>query len=183
MATNLLPAAATQQDSTAAAASRTRDSLAVSSRLLDRLHPRALDLLARLLDGLSDELRGVAGIVSGTHSEDHWREMLRGERTLPLYDVARLATSDRPEARRAVDALLVALAGHRGLAVVARAPRLVEPLAVAASLAGASGPAVAAIIDGLRDGQLDEAERRALKPYTRQLREIVAQLDALDGAE
>jgi len=149
-------------DSTDTAASRIRDALAVSAGRVDREHPKALDLAAQALVALGDHLRGVAGMLRGTHSEDHWREMLRGERTYPLYDLSRLGTDPSREAQQAFVACLRVLAAQAGYQLVAGDPSSVVTSEAFAGLAETTGALQAAYSRATADGVVDDLEARVL---------------------
>lgn len=94
----------------------TRDNLALRSKKMHAAYPHALDLERDVLDAMRPELAGVGSVLNGTHDADYFRDMLLGNRqSLPLYDICRLALSDKPEAQAAIDALLHVLATACGL--------------------------------------------------------------------
>jgi hypothetical protein len=146
---------------------------------MDQDYPEALDLLARVLRPMANQLRGVAGELRGTHSDDAWREMLRGERTMPLADLARLASSPAREARAAALAALQQLAAPLGYQVT---PLEVRPIGVAeaaAAVAESTAPIVATTLRAVADGHIDDLERREI---LEQVTEAEAKLSALRGA-
>lgn len=157
-----------------------RDAIASRAQRLEVSFPRAVDLTARFLVALRGPLMGVASLVSGTHTPVHWREALRGERSMKVEDVCRLAVSERPEALRAVDTALEVLAEARGWALTPRLPRWLQPQEVAAQCAVVSAHAVAAIVRALQnDGKVDAMEAIALRPHALALREVLAAVDGL----
>lgn len=158
-----------QPASLRAEVSRVRDALASSSQRMDREYPEALDLLARALVAIGEPLRGAAGVLSGTHSDDAWREQLRGERVMPAYDLFRLVESDHPRAARAVDRLLAVLLDRRaarrqGLAPLTLAEAAARLSKDSARLSGETSDVLAAALRALADGratmlELDVIER------------------------
>lgn len=156
-----------------------RDRIALRSQRADVEFPRALDLEAQVLEAMHGELHGVAAALAGTHSADHFRERLRGERTFPLGDLCRLATDPTREARAATVAALTLLARAVGyaLAPVTAAPAsLVESAIGAATVAtGALGEVTRAVADGV----VDATEAALLRAKAGDLRRAAA---AFEGA-
>lgn len=180
MARKVAPAGVAEQGSLETDTDRVRDAIADRAQRLEARFPRAVDLAARFIVALRRPLVGVASVVAGTHAPEHWREALRGERSMKLEDVCRLAVSERPEALRAFDAGLEILAETRGKALVPRRPRWLEPQEVAAQCAVVSAHAVAAIVRALQnDGKVDAMEAIALRPHAIALREVLAAVDGL----
>lgn len=180
MARKVAPARAAIQGSLDTETDQIRDAIASRAQRLEARFPKAVDLTARLLAVLRGPLIGVASALAGTHAAEHWREALRGERSMKVDDLCRLFVSDRPEAGRAADAALDVLAEVRGKAPVPRRPRWLEPQEVAAQCAVVSAHAVAAIVRALQnDGKVDVMEAIALRPHATALREVLAAVDGL----
>jgi hypothetical protein len=136
-----------------------RDHIAQRAQRFEVRYPRAADLTAEVVAALREQLSGVASLLCGAKAEEHWREMLRGERALPLDDFCRLATDPTREARAAVLAALDVLEHAVGRAAVPISKphsSLVES-AIRASEAGQAAHAEAT--RALADGVLDAAER------------------------
>jgi hypothetical protein len=156
-----------------------RDRIALRSRRADVEFPRALDLEAQVLEALHGELHGVASALAGTHSGDHFRERLRGERSFPLGDLCRLATDPTREARAATVAALSILARAVGqsLMPVATQPGCVVESAIAA--AGIATDALGEVTRAVADGIVDAAEAGRLRTRAGELRRAAA---AFEGA-
>lgn len=151
----------------------TRDRLALRCAWDERHRPEALDVEAACLDAGSTELRGVMSLLApgGTDaSEVHYREAWRGERRLHLIDLCALRASHRPEARRALSAVLAMLAAPPD------APRSVA--SVGADVARHSGCLTAALITALEDGRIDPHEREAIRSALAKLQPAAADLAA-----
>jgi hypothetical protein len=156
-----------------------RDRIALRSRRADVQFPRALDLEAQVLEALHGELHGVASALSGTHSADHFRERLRGERSFPLGDLCRLATDPTREARAATVAALALLARAVGQSLQ---PMTAGPGSLVESAIGAAEIATTALGDVTRavaDGVVDPSEAASLRSRATELRRAAA---AFEGA-
>jgi hypothetical protein len=130
-----------------------RDHIAQRAQRFEVRYPRAADLTAQVIAALRAPLAGVASLLAGAKCEEHFREMLRGERALPLDDLCRLAVDPTREARAAVIAALDVLERAVGRVAVPLAPPtagLVDA-AIEASEAGqeAHAEATRAIADGI----------------------------------
>ncbi len=130
-----------------------------------------------MLEALQSQLRGVASALCGTHCPEHFREALRGERSLPLGDLCRLATEPTREARAAAIAALVVLAravGH----VVAPASVLPGTLVDSAiSAAGIATDALGEVTRAVADGIVDPAEAASLRARAAELRRAAASFE------
>lgn len=139
--------------------STTRDRLALRSPALDGQFPEALDVEAHLLDLMAPFLRGVVGILAGPENATHLREATRGERHPHFWLLGRLATSQRPEAGAALDALVDYLARCRGRVVVK--PHEVASDGLMAAVACSCkehGEAVSAVLRKAPEAALEVAE-------------------------
>lgn len=158
---------------------RVRDAIAGRAQRMDVRFPRACDLEAEVLVALQGPLRGVASLLSGTHCPEHWREMLRGERSMPAGDLYRLATEPTREAREAVTAALDVLERNIGRVAV---PILARPRGTLAGGAGEHAAAatelLAAIARALEDGKFDEAERSSVRAMVATARKTLAAVEA-----
>jgi hypothetical protein len=141
---------------------------------MDARFPRALDLEANVLVALAGPLRGVASSLAGTHCPEHWREMLRGERSMPAGDLYRLATEPSREAREAVRAALAILTA----AVEERGPAQGTLAGQAVATATAATGLLGMLTKALEDGHVDDDERaelrRAAVPLARSLAAVEA---------
>lgn len=157
-------------DSQPTATSLFRDRIALRCRQTDVQFPRALDLEADVLEALHRELYGVASALSGVHSPDNWRERLRGERSLPLGDLCRLATDPTREARAAVVAALGSLARAVGytLQALQAAPGSLVESAIAAANTATRG--LGDVTRAIADGQIDAQEAASLRSRATELR-------------
>jgi hypothetical protein len=179
MATNLRLSCVPEPDPHPTTADRIRDQVALRAQRLDARFPRAVDLEACVLDALQAELRGVASMLSGTHCPEHFREALRGERSMPLGDICRLATDPTREARAATVAALTLLARAvgQGLLPVATAPgSVVETAIMAAQIAT---EALGDVTRAVADGVVDPSEAASLRARAGELRGAAA---AFEGA-
>jgi hypothetical protein len=168
---NLRPVAARSEDPASAFADQVRDAIAARDQRMEERYPEAHDLEARVVAAMHAELHGCAASVAGVEAPEHLREALRGLRPLKLgRHLCRLVLSPRPEAGRAVDAVLAILAEARGYRL--------EPLEVATAgdvfaagveLMRESTDVSAALMEGLRDGRLDAAELERLKLEVREM--------------
>lgn len=61
-----------------------RDAIASRAQRMDERFPKACDLEAAVLVAMAGELRGAAAHLAGVQYPEHFREMLRGERTIDL---------------------------------------------------------------------------------------------------
>jgi hypothetical protein len=141
---------------------------------MDAQFPRAVDLEAAVLDALQGELRGVASQLSGTRCPEHFREALRGERSMPLGDLCRLATDPTREARAATVAALTLLARAVGQSLqpaVGHPGSLVESAITAATIAT---DALGEVTRAVADGQLDPSEAASLRSRAADLRRAAA---------
>ncbi len=155
-----------------------RDRLASRSVRVEERFPRAHDVEGQILEAMAPHLAGVASTLRGTHDAERFREMLRGERrSLPLYDITRLATSDRPEALAAVDALLDVLARARGKSVVPAAAPGASVLSAAADVQESESALVCGIVRAHADNDFSEAERAEALERLRRHRACVASLE------
>ena len=155
-----------------------RDRIATRSARVEERFPRAHDLEAQILGAMRPHLSGVASILSGTHDPERFREMLRGERrSLPLYDITRLATSDRPEAGAAMDALLDVLARARGKSVVPAAAPGASLLHALADVSESENALTGGIVRAMDDNVLDDIERADAIEKLRRLRACTAVLE------
>lgn len=125
---------------------------------MDAERPEVLDLEGELLDLLSDQLRGSAGLFADG-SPVHYREALRGERHLHLADLCRLARSRRPEAQRALAAVLGRLQAQLEETAGVSVDDLHELIA---GFAQQTADVTAAGTRALKDGRVDEDEDRRL---------------------
>lgn len=143
---------------------RVRDAIAVRAQRMDTRFPRACDLEAAALVAMAGELRGVASQLSGVHCPEHFREMLRGERTMPLGDVCRLAVEPAAEAKAAVRAGLTVIE----TALSSRAT--VGTLATsAARTANAATELLGQLARAQEDGVIDADEKATLRRTLTQL--------------
>ncbi len=160
-------------------AGRFRDAIALRCRRSDVEFPRACDLEAAVLEALHAELHGVASALSGIHTAENWRERLRGERTMPLADLCRLALDPTREGKAAAVAALSLLARAAGylLAPATALPgSLVESAITAASVAT---DALGDVTRAVSDGVVDPSEAASLRQRATELRHAAA---AFEGA-
>src|SRR5262245_3534267 len=78
-----------------------RERLAHAFPGMAKRFPAALDLTDRCLAAMVEEMEGLGEVLCEPQSPAKWRQALRGEKTMGLHTIARLALSGRPEARRA----------------------------------------------------------------------------------
>jgi hypothetical protein len=176
----LRPVVARTEDPENAFADHLRDRLASRDQRMEERYPEALDLEARVVAAMHQELHGCAAAVAGVESPEQFREVLRGLRSMRVgRHLCRLVRSPRPEAKRAVDALLRILAEERGYRI--------EPMgeATSASLAAAGGELVresgdvsAVLMEVLEDGRVDAAELERLKREVGEMDRAAAKLHA-----
>lgn len=179
MATQSRLACVPEPDPRPTTADRIRDAVALRSQRMDAQFPRAVDLEALVLDALQAELRGVASMLSGTRCPEHFREALRGERSMPLGDLCRLATDPTREAKAATVAALTLLARAVGQSLQ---PTAVHPGSLVESAITAAGIATDALGDVARavaDGVVDPSEAASLRSRAAELRRAAA---AFEGA-
>lgn len=160
-----------------ALASRFRDSIALRCRRSDVEFPQACDLEAEVLEALHAELHGVASALSGIHTPENWRERLRGERTLPLADLCRLALDPTREGRAAAVAalsLLARAAGYLLAPATAQPGGLVESAITAATIAT---DALGEVARAVSDGVVDATEAGELRKRAADLRHAAARLE------
>jgi hypothetical protein len=157
----------------------TRDNLAVRSKRVQERYPAALNLERDILDSARPELAGLGSVLCGTHDPDKFREMLRGKlQSLPLYDLARLALSERPEAGAFVDRVLEVLAAKRGkvLTPIVEAP--VSLSKTAGAVGAAAGQISAAVCSSLADGQVNEDEASRIDAEVAEAEKAIAEWKA-----
>lgn len=156
-----------------------RDRIAVRSRRADVEFPKALDLEARVLEALHGALHGVASALSGTHSADHFRERLRGERTFPLGDLCRLATEPTREARAATLGALeeIAHAINYSLTPISEERRSLVDQVIAANEAAVGAHAL--VTRAYADGALSTQEAAGICDAATQLRRLAAGLEGV----
>lgn len=164
------------QDPLPLPADRIRDRLAVRSSWLEGHHPEALDLEAELLALLANELAGVASLLGDTPTAEHTREALRGQRHAHLALLCRLASSGRPEAGRALDAILARLAEARGYRLEPVAPAAVTVGEALAQHAVAGGEITATVTRAVADGQVTDDEAADIEERVREQEEASARL-------
>jgi len=157
-----------------------RDRLAQRSQRIDARFPRALDLEAHVLASMYGHLHGSAALYSGTHCPEHWREMLRGQRSLHLADVCRLVSEPGAEGHAAARAPVTLLAGELGLAVSPADGRPVRGIGVeAAEVAQESAALAYEAAAAIEDDALDNSEVHILTERLGSVRKQVADVEAL----
>lgn len=156
-----------------------RDRIALRSRRADVEFPKALDLEARALEALHGALHGVASSLSGTDSPDVFRERLRGERSLPVAHVCRLATDPRREAKAATVALLDVIAQAIGYSI---APMSEERASLVDQVIAANEAAVTAhglVTKAVADGVVGADEAGVIKKAATELRRLAGGLESI----
>lgn len=91
-----------------------------------RAWSEALSLEAEIVADIKGAIHGEGTLHCGPRSEEAWSDVLDGKRRMLLGDICRLATSSRPKAGEAIDALLDLLAARRGKKLVPVAPSVVN---------------------------------------------------------
>lgn len=144
-----------------AALARTRDNLAARCAGADDRYPEALDDEARALVTASVHVLGTWTLLRGLHTEVVWREIRRGLRHLHVFDLFRLARSQRPEARVFVREYVRVLAEALGYDLTPRKAPTVALTEAAARLQKEAGEVTSATLRALTDGHvdLDELDR------------------------
>jgi hypothetical protein len=141
-----------------------RDAIAARSQRLDARCPKAVDLEARVVTILHRRLAGLATGTAGTHLPEHWRAMLRGERSIPMGDFCRLGRGPTREERDAFKAALAELAAAAGFRLEPLSVRAADGLEVAACVAESGGVAAAGLARAMDDGRIDPDEALHLEP-------------------
>jgi hypothetical protein len=144
--------------------------------------PKALDLEARVLEALHSALHGVASALSGTHTPDHFRERLRGERAFPIGDLCRLATDPTREARAATLGAVEEIAHSIGYSLT---PVTEERRSLCDQVIAANEAAVAAhslVTRAYADGELSVDEAARICDAATQLRRLAAGLESVSLA-
>jgi len=139
-------------------AERVRRNLADRRQGLEELCPEALDVAARALVALHRGVVGRQEALRGDRSGSYYRRQLRGEDTLPVEDLARLAI-DAPTAL--VPALAV-LAQRAGYALTPLTPMRINAAEAVASFAEQATHVVATHTRAQADGVIDESEEEKL---------------------
>jgi len=158
-------------------AALTRDQIAQRRAELEEHAPEAIDLAARVLARMHEELSGSLSALSGDRTPRYRRGQLGGEHSLPLEDLVLLA-------------LRAPAAVATGLGVLLQAiDYRLEPLAgdvagvgsEGADVARSAGRLTAAVIAAVEDGELsvEEAERldAELVEHKRELAELEAAVE------
>lgn len=179
MPTKLRPVALDEQGSPDERASRVRDELAKKYARMDGRWPDALDLCARVIAAMAEELTGHASDVKGTQSADKFRESLRGEAPMALAVLCRLAISTHPAAGRAADRALAELARARGYRLEPEAPAGSGVLAAVARVSRQIGATLADITEDAADGRIDSlaAHRMQVLKSKSELAKVEAELE------
>jgi len=140
-----------------------RDRLALERLRLDGIDPHALDLAARVLATLHEELCGDLVALAGDRTPRYRRGQLLGEHGMPLEDLAYLAIRRPAVCARALR--------HLG---VEETPEPSPSLADAgARLAEATGALLADILHALEDGRVTLGEINRLSADLDQVEEQV----------
>ena len=155
-------------------AALTRDQIAQRRAELEEHAPEAIDLAARVLARMHEELSGSLSALSGDRTPRYRRGQLGGEHSLPLEDLVLLA-------------LRAPAAVATGLGVLLQAIDYRLPGDVAgvgsegADVARSAGRLTAAVIAAVEDGELsvEEAERldAELVEHKRELAELEAAVE------
>ena len=157
---------------------RIRDKVAGRSSQMDEKFPRAVDLEAAVLSALQGELRGVASLLSGTHLPEHFRGALRGERTMQIGVLCRLATDPTREAKAASLAALGVLAHAIGHTLVPHGSN--EGCVVDSAIAAAdvATGALSEVTRAVADGEIDAEEAASLQAHATGMRRAAATFEA-----
>ena len=155
-------------------AALTRDQIAQRRAELEEHAPEAIDLAARVLARMHEELSGSLSALSGDRTPRYRRGQLGGEHSLPLEDLVLLAL-------RAPAAVATGL----GVLLQAIDYRLAGDVAgvgsEGADVARSAGRLTAAVIAAVEDGELsvEEAERldAELVEHKRELAELEAAVE------
>lgn len=154
-----------------------RDSLAEIHPGLHRTCPAALDLAANLHGVLHSHLTGIASQVAGAASPAHCREQLRGERNLPVVQLAFLAVQPMAEPRAAIAAFGAALLREVGYRATPESGGDVVLGAALVTLIQHSGATLAVVQSAREDGRIDNDERPkvvlALETLQRQVADLL----------
>ena len=160
-----------------------RDRVAARSQRLDARFPRAVDLEAEALQALHGGLRGVASALSGTHCPEHFREMLRGQRSMPLGTLCRLATDPTREARTSAVAAIAILARPLGRVLMPIREAAGTPAERAAEVLEKAVAIMADVAHALEDdGRVDSREARGLLPRVREAKTALVDCEAVLAA-
>lgn len=162
---NIRPITIVAAEPTADPTAPFRERIAVRSIEHDATYPRAVELEARVLRAMHGVLHGVSTLLRGLHSPRRFRELLMGERNMPLSDICRLATEPTREARTAALAAVRELAGALGFKLEAIDQVAAEEHEALAGTAAAAGALMAGWSRALaNDGRMDATEARDLEP-------------------
>lgn len=149
VASGRAPVQGTDEDSASPLSTRRR--LAITFPRYERDHPAALDLTARCLEAMAEEMSGLSEVLA-TGPAAKLRASMRGERVTGLHTLIGLTLRGRPEGKRAVR-------------------RIVELLAP--TLDGAFVPAEHALPDTIRRLKaVSEELAKALRPSSRAWEEV-----------
>jgi hypothetical protein len=157
----------------------TRDRLSLQSDSAARYNeeaPEVLELEATGLDAARHEMAGATSMLRGEMEEGNFRAIFRGERApLTFREICRLRLSDRPEARRATDAIITVLLTAGRVAFDLTLDKVLNLLTT-------STACVDQMARRLEDGVIDRDDALAVLPAVRVLAaRVVAIVTALEA--
>jgi hypothetical protein len=164
---------------TTSATDHVRDAIAGRSQRLDAAYPRALDLEARVVSVLHRDLAGLATALAGTHQPEHFREMLRGERSISLGTFCRLGVEPTREPREAFRDALSVMAAAIGYQLAPLDGAALDPHEVLARVAEAGGALMGEMGRAIEDNQLSDDEADRIEARNVAAKAATAQVDLM----
>lgn len=155
-----------------------RDNVAVTYRKLERAAPRAADRLAEGFTALHESMSGRCSSTCGYHSPDMFRRIVRGEDSMNIGELYRMAAEGQTEE---VMGFLAPLLDMCNRDVVKRPMRGPTLSAAAADVSVTAGRLLAAVIRAAGDGMLDRDEERQLATGLEDLEKGVSDAKAALG--
>jgi hypothetical protein len=156
---------------------RVHDNIAARAKRQAEQFPEGVALEAAVLVAMWGELHGVASRLCGIHAAEHFREGLRGVRSLPFGEFCRLAADPRKEARDAVAAALRVLAeaiGERMVPAEARPSTI--PVAAVVFMKAANGLSETER-EAIADGQYSAKELTDMEHRVQETKRETARLE------
>lgn len=156
-----------------------RDAIAGRSERLEAAYPRAVDLEARVITVLHRRLAGLATALAGTHLPEHFRQMLRGERSFSLGTFLRLGVEPTREPGEAFHDALAVMAAAIGYQLVPLDAAALDPHEVLARVAETSGTLMGEMGRAIEDNQLTEEEADRIEQRNAAAKAATANVDLM----
>jgi hypothetical protein len=133
----------------------------------------ALELEAEIVAAMTDELNGEFSLHKGTRSEAAWQDIAKGVRRLHAFDLCRMFTSKRPQARAAAERVLSILAAKIGLTVTPLHSEGTRVLRAGMDLLHGTTGALSRLEAMLKDGHFSNEERETALRDVRTIKVLV----------